>query len=894
VVFRLIFKNLVWLLCCLLLCSNVYGQVFLNEKFDNGTSISRNWKQVYGFQGSNTWSVNYSRILDNVDTYLFNGTGGTSSSFCMNYSKTLTTIDGSEKITLLVKKSTNYSGVWYQKFKIGSNAACADANNQIILADYNAKVNEDYGTADYGNFCLYSNQNYMQKFNLSFNRTHLRLLVDGVDKCSGTWKAFNDAIPDHSPLNVLFWVYSQNQDGKMYVTDLVVYNESFAGTPAPIPSLSVLFKNTSGAAKALFKEGEGFYGYANFSLSNGSALSGALCNQTFFNVSRESVTARQNFSLCAAGCNYATYSNVSVNMTNSSYLMDAIHFRACNIGPPASGISVTICGQTSTIPAGSIPLCSASSAFFFVNSSACKKKSYISYSLSDGSKEKRITQLGADRFYLKYSVPMVYNATSLKYKTSAETEYYVHGGESYNINCSQGSYKGGVAGSVTIVNKPPIVFLNDFVNDGGTYAFGSVAEFAGGLWNFSASVSDDDLRYVKYTIRNRTGVVVSHTGTIPISHYSIDASVFVGFVGGNPYNFSVYANDTFGNRTYRSAKFNVTDTGPPVCSGLGHELALESVLYNWSVYCSDQYFYSFNVSCDSGYSYYLQDIDAPTYHYSGFMLLPVSGDTLCNFEYCDGHTDKNIRNMAVSVGYDNVTPDVISVVGKDGKIEVLPNVEAKAVRVPVRVAFDGHSLEPSLPLSSVTWKKLPDRYNFCFGFSGEDRYVSIPIPEGCVEAENSPFKGHLVCGATRTWFDFENPQVGVSVGLGGLVLDLENVSDRGSVCFNSVGKFNCVSGVKVIAKGTPITAHRFQSTSDALYFFFLLFLWIALLFGAFVIRGANGRQVYVLAIFELVLGLFLAAEMIKLIAGSQSLAVVTGLTSVVCFAGLTYLNYTSR
>lgn len=355
----------------------------------------------------------------------------------------------------------------------------------------------------------------------------------------------------------------------------------------------------------------------------------------------------------------------------------------------------------------------------------------------------------------------------------------------------------GVNGSVPRINFLNIqnFFVNSPLVQGGVY------EFAEGVWNLSVNVTH--ATHYNFSFYNRTALEseVYDTGII-----NLQSSTFNNFVDKNLFNVSVIAYNSFGSN-FGSLEFSINDTILPLCNGtLTNSYVMNDTDFIWNVSCIDELFFSFNMSCSNNYSFYQQDILSTTYFFNGSTRIRYN--ITCEYEFCDGHTKAKIDNFYIKKILENK-----SFIVEDKKLVL------------------SHSVK------DITWKKKTDRYEFCFDFesTAKLKQVDVLIPEGCHYVDTK-WKGHLVCPDSRMWFDFENDNVKATITKDRVLLDLSKVKGN-KVCFNSVGKFNCVSGVQKIGASYHVPFFTFQrfecdmsTTPKAISFigilFFVLAIWI--------------------------------------------------------------------
>jgi hypothetical protein len=608
-----------------------------------------------------------------------------------------------------------------------------------------------------------------------------------------------------------------------------------AGVPAVSSSLSVFNQNlTSKLKKSTFLEGEDFRSYSNFTLSNNTVVLGASCNVSVPNGFLEFNSVQKNFTVCLIGCSQSSYFEKVSSLPVSNAVYDLLHFSVCRPSTDIVSLSVVLCGDSFSVSGGSIPSCASGNASIVLNSSKCKTKSQANFTISNSALfigRHLVSGLSLDRQFSFFVDRMVYNSSSKVYVSNHSWEYYAHGLYTLTHYCSKGSFSNSLNNAVTVVNVPPSVFLVYVRTNFGIFNF-SVGvlplQFSSGFWHFVASVLDDDLDSVVYMIRNGSQQVFRTVyRTTPLGILNLS---YTYFLKQGTYNFSVFANDTNKNKTFRSALFSVVDTTRPYCSGFFNGSVLNNTYRNWNISCSDDYFWLFNNTCDNGYRYFKDSIANQTFRFVNRTRVK-DVDLTCKFLYCDGHTASDIGNMAVGVD-----------LSKDSIIS------------------DSVVLVSNTDLKDISLIREKDKVSFCVvPVDSKVSTLSFKIPEGCVPAKNSKFAGHLVCEKDRVWIDFVNSEVSAVVVGSDIVLDLANVKDRSNLCFSSIGRLNCVNQTEVSRVSFPAEpGNQFGSSLEAWSFFFVLIIWLAFLLMSLLITGGTGRHMGILGMAQLFMGILLA------------------------------------
>lgn len=366
-----------------------------------------------------------------------------------------------------------------------------------------------------------------------------------------------------------------------------------------------------------------------------------------------------------------------------------------------------------------------------------------------------------------------------------------------------------------------------------------------GEWNFTFNVSDNNLDTVTVSLINSSSLQFQTNFSGGDINFSLAVFNFSGLFlqdfGGNPFNLSVWANDTTGSSDYDSYLFNVTDSVDPVCMGFINDSILNNSYYNFSAICSDESFFSLNVSCDNGFNFYEDGLDTDSYNFTNSTL--ILSDTSCIYRACDGHTLSSLsRDSFHTLSEEKVSYHTLSGIHR------------------VNVSF--YPLSSGVDKVSVWKEKDRIRFEYVFNksvkgpksfiYRASDRAVYIP---------SDKYKGWIVDPVSNTWFDSNlanDP---------GARVDVERVSyeeyqitvfsDSHNLVFESIGELNCISGSFDIDL-IPVFSGKdsFDSVQEAIYYLGVLAFWIALIVIMFQVRGLHGRHVALFNMLQLLFGLW--------------------------------------
>lgn len=374
-------------------------------------------------------------------------------------------------------------------------------------------------------------------------------------------------------------------------------------------------------------------------------------------------------------------------------------------------------------------------------------------------------------------------------------------------------------------NSPQVTINNVTLPDSSVENFVDlVIEYDNGYYDFKINATDDiNLSCMFFNVYNSTMVNLFNSSVCGIDsnttsqNFSVNSSVFVDF--NNPFTVNVSVNDSTNQFGYDSVSFNFTDTQDPNCN-FSSDTGTLGTNYSFNVLCTDEHFFSLNVSCtNSSYSFFVDGLNTESYLYQGQFNL--SDNNTCNYEYCDGHTDKLEDEWAVFVenekDFDDKLEfykDSVKVGGfwvDGGEVEYIEAYD----RIKFRVTFDNTLLS----YQTVYYRPSAGSY-----FFNDPKYF-----------------GWTVSSSSKTWFDLNNDADAkvTFVGEDNGVYEYRIETKEKTVTFSSIGELNCVSGSVIITATSPPTIRTdpFLSKGCPLDYdlnesfgYFMLFLMIGLIF----------------------------------------------------------------
>lgn len=587
------------------------------------------------------------------------------------------------------------------------------------------------------------------------------------------------------------------------VTTLEISEHFRAGPNATLPpvlptsSLSVVFKNTTGATKTLFNEGENYFVYANWSLdTDGTPLTNnnGTCSVTSFNGLSENESDVHDFTLCSAGCTYTSLKDEFNMHSTYTSVMDLVEIEVCHNQRPTGNIDLKIdCATgTSTVNLGSgqIPICSTYTPKVQVNFSVCKNDLDLNITLiphANSAQDLFVGDWEVDRRFLSHidnesDGDVFYNTTSYLWQTKYSHEYYLQGAKYVSVNCTHDSlsyYDANTTTELTIVNLAPLIFVGNITNPMYTInpLLTNIIDFAGGTWTFYRTVVDNNLSYLIFTLRNATNIVYSDSrNNVTGSSVNFTGTTFADF-GGNPFNVSIWANDTFGASTFVSYIFNVTDTQSPACEYFVNDSGATNSTYTFDVTCYDENFFSLNVTCDNGFSSFVEGLNVVQYAFNSSFSL--TANTTCQATYCDGHT---LEALSSSFIVEYTAPEEVKTISNGYKNKFYDVINE----------------------SVITKNILKDRISFTVAKQKDVKLSKDEVRSFYYEASpnsyyfpSTKYKGWIVDGDAKTWFDgnIENDKdAKVTVKrISPTLWKIDVVSVQEVLEFESIGELNCVT-----------------------------------------------------------------------------------------------------
>lgn len=395
--------------------------------------------------------------------------------------------------------------------------------------------------------------------------------------------------------------------------------------------------------------------------------------------------------------------------------------------------------------------------------------------------------------------------------------------ESYNCFIA-GDDKNSDCGSSPPVN--PNITLGYIHNtfNGTLLNITPVIEYYDGVYRLNFTYYDNDASNITARIYNSSGNVIYYNSSYSMGYVDVDSELMVDF-DGNPYNFtlSVLGNDT--GESSKSALFNLSDTSIPLIDGADDITIAYNTTYSFNITGSDEYLWSFNISCDNGIQYNISGLASQEFNFT-WSFDNVTSTFICTYHLFDGHTANVMQPIDIYV---------------DPSEKVL--------------TFEGMTLSTEQQLKDISIEQHKDKISFCLEPIAKVNELDVNIPHGFVIAPDSKWQGHYVNLKERLAIDFESSQA-ISVinqFKDSIELDVSRVKES-NICFDSIVELNEVTGSFTVSVSPPETdtMYTYELNTNSIgsvmllftLFFFMLGLWIV----AYVFRSRS------FAVFGFIIG----------------------------------------
>ncbi len=300
--------------------------------------------------------------------------------------------------------------------------------------------------------------------------------------------------------------------------------------------------------------------------------------------------------------------------------------------------------------------------------------------------------------------------------------------------------------------------------------------FEAGTWQFLSNITGDNITYVNHSVRNNSQEIYRiQANASNVYAINLSSAYFVDF-SASLYNWSVLAMNPLNVSNSSLFRFNFTDVVNPSCLFASQYNFTNGTVNQINVSCSDENFFSLNVSCDNAnYSYYVEGLNVKAYVAN--ISINVTSNGSCNLEWCDAHTAEAIADVGA---FNELGKLHFSRFGTSLEYEGSPVVKTSMKRDRLSFSLD-YSASPK------------SEYSFVYHTSGRGYYL-----------KSSLYPAWVADPLSKSWFDLKGAKGSVEVtdlmnGDFGIVL---NTIEKNLV-FDSVGEFNCVLGAYNVSATIP-------------------------------------------------------------------------------------------
>lgn len=652
------------------------------------------------------------------------------------------------------------------------------------------------------------------------------------------------------------WVTRLSFDGIALIDNVTIWEGFRSPDVIPEPNIIVSFRNeTDSIFKTVFGEGENFKVFINWIDEDNIPVNDTegQCNITFIDGIEESMFIESNFTICSTGCNQSILID-DVTMfhdnTTQDVTEDVFHINLCHLQVPQADLDINIqCGEFTdsfTILSEQIDSCSNGIDTFFHNFTGCRGFLNINITLNNTFPFIRrllIEEYNIDREFplhlMESGEDIFYNFTSDLWGMNHTHEYYKHGLKDIITNCTHSTDSDqdtNALDQITIVNAPPRLDLFGFIMPDDSFeefnlSETSLIEFQNGSWTLSFAVIDDDLLNFTVIINNKTQQIFNFTNET-VKSIILSSDLFVNFIPQNTFNISLLAFDTALNISFISGLFNITDTASPILTGVNNDTIDFNQSFTFNIQATDEYLWLFNISCTNSHTFQISGLGNTSFSYGA--TIEENTDTFsCAVLVADGHTSNIMKDIPIYIEPYNKS-----------------------------LVFDGLKLSTVEQLKSSSFQKKQDRYNFCFETLDKQNELNIRIPDGCVIAPDSRYKGHYVCLENMLAIDFESPYKIKMMNSRYITLDISD-SKTNNICFDSIVELNVVQENMTITVRPRLVGDFFKYRLDVnttgsvlLMFMFLIFyigLWVI----------AHAFRSFSFGIFGFILGVLIGFMLIS-------------------------------
>ncbi|MFO7969203.1 MAG: hypothetical protein R6U15_03710, partial [Candidatus Izemoplasmatales bacterium] len=377
---------------------------------------------------------------------------------------------------------------------------------------------------------------------------------------------------------------------------------------------------------------------------------------------------------------------------------------------------------------------------------------------------------------------VIYNSSNELWEIHTPYIYTQSGTYEVYANCSHNTtsaYDNNVVEELEIIGRLPTIFIEQVNNTNGLVMLydGVEIEYDSNVWQwFGACVNCEGGFNVSWTYPNGTALQ-SYLNQNGSTQLETNAELFREI--NNPYNITINASNIEGNITIETLQFNVTDTFAPICTVLEDDSVLNNTEYEWDITCSDESFFSFNMTCDNGFNYYIEGLNVQSFNFINSTV--IDDITTCTYRACDGHTSEELKKTWKI---------------KDDKDKQL-------------LEFDVNNQKHEIYYDSnvnMSYEVKKDRVSFKVKKSDKNDntirlvYKTKGLP---YYFDSIKYDYWIVDGKAETWFDLNSFDVNKEdikmKKLDSYTYQFDIITDKEEITFNSIGELNCFTDTQILS-----------------------------------------------------------------------------------------------
>lgn len=371
--------------------------------------------------------------------------------------------------------------------------------------------------------------------------------------------------------------------------------------------------------------------------------------------------------------------------------------------------------------------------------------------------------------------------------------------------------------------------------------------------NFTVNITNADNFLWNITYNNGSVIFENNTNVTGNVSYLL-------FTEDGVYNITIFGNNTDGSEVI-TGWFYMNDTTFPTITWVnpGDDNNTNHIVnanFQLEMTLSDDNLFAYeidvyNPSGDKSFNYSDTALEVAEVNIFEVFVPNVTGVWVVNASVSDDHTRKSIGNYNVSYGDSSLT-----FMFRDEKYEYYETEEEnQTIQHKHLVDFDNNvsiTYQGQYDIRSMNTIKKDDRYEFNYSFylledKGKDEVKHKFRVEcnGIYPRENSGYTAHFVCWDTKTWIDFENPDIS-KLKIKGCGKDCFTVEFRlpgnEEVTFSSIGGLNIYNQSVEFTVGTTLPTNTTMGVNQCpdsiagqmslwtLMFILLFFIIISLIF----------------------------------------------------------------